>query len=61
MVSKPTARKPLTLKHSAYQPSKAELEEEIRLDVPGRDAHERARNLARTVLQTVKIRFDKKK
>jgi len=46
----------IVLKHSRYQPSKKELEETIRLKIPGKDVHEKARNLAREVLQTVKVR-----
>ena len=51
----------ITLKPSTYQPSKVELEDEIKLDVPGRDVHERAKNLARSVLQPVTIRYEKSK
>lgn len=51
----------LTLKSSRYQPTKAELEEEIKLNVPGKDAHERARNLARAALQPVEIRYERTK
>ena len=51
----------LVLKNSRYQPSKAELEKEIRLKIPGKDVHERARNLARAALQTVKVRYQKGK
>ena len=39
---------------------KAGLEEEIKLDVPGKDVHERTLNPARATLQTANIRFDKK-
>ncbi|MCY4156762.1 MAG: hypothetical protein OXF66_04910 [Gammaproteobacteria bacterium] len=53
MTKKP---KPLVLKPKTYQPSKAELEEEISLLIPGKDVHERARNLARAVLQPVEIK-----
>ena len=54
-------RRTLTHKPSRYQPSKAGLEEEIKLDIPGKDVHERARNLARAALQPVKVRFEKSK
>ena len=51
----------ITLKPSTYQPSKAEVQDEIKLDVPGTDVHERAKNLARAVLQPVEIRNEKSK
>ena len=51
----------LTLKSSRYQPTKAELEEEIKLNVPGNDVHERADNLARAVLRPAEIRYEKAK
>ena len=35
-------RRTLALKPSRYQPSKAGLEEGIKLDSPGKDVHERA-------------------
>ncbi len=54
MTDKP---KPLILKSKTCQPNKAEIEEETRLPVPGQDVHERARNLARAVLQPVKIKI----
>lgn len=50
--------KTITLKNSRYQPSKAEQEKVTKLDVPGKDIHEKARNLASAILQPVKIRYE---
>ena len=41
---------------SDYQPTKAELEEEIELDVPGKTVNERMKNLTLGLMQPVKIR-----
>ena len=49
--------KPLKLKSRSYQPSKAEVKEDIKLNVPGKDVHERAKNLARAALQPVEIEY----
>ncbi len=50
--------KPKTVEtvRSDYQPAKAELEEEFNMDVPGKTVNERMRNLARALLQPVKLR-----
>ncbi len=55
MTDKP---KPKTVEivKSDYQPTKAKLEEEFQLDVPGETLDQRMRNLARGLLQPVKIR-----
>ena len=58
MTSKPKPRT-ITLKPSGYQPSKTELEERVKLEIPGKDAHERALHLARAVLQPAKVQFKK--
>ena len=50
-------RKTLYLKPLDYQPSKAELEEEIRIDVPGDTPDEKMDNLAKAVLQPADIRY----
>ena len=50
-------RKTLTLKNPEYQPSKAELEEEIKLDVPGDTVEEKMSSLAKAVTQDVDIRY----
>lgn len=52
-------RKVLHLKHKEYQPTKAELEEVIKLDVPGDTPDEKMKNLAKAVLQDVDIRYQK--
>lgn len=43
--------------HSSYQPSKAELEEEVSLDIPGETVEDRMRNLAKAVKGPVNIRW----
>ena len=41
-----------------YQPSKSELEADVSLhNVPGETIHERARNLAKALIQPVSIRY----
>lgn len=57
-MKKPTT---LVLKNSRHRPSKAELKEVIKLKIPGKDVYERTRDAARAVLQTVKIRHERKK
>ena len=39
-------RKTLTLKNPEYQPSKAELEEEIKIDIPGDTPEKKMKNLS---------------
>ena len=55
MKRKPKPRTVELVKHS-YQPSKAELEEEISLDIPGGSVLERMENLAKAVRGPIKIR-----
>ncbi|MDE0245182.1 MAG: hypothetical protein OXM59_07560 [Gammaproteobacteria bacterium] len=55
----PPAKRRIRLPHPTYQPSKAELEEDIRLDVPGDTPEEKAVNLARAVMQPAEILYDK--
>ena len=43
-------KRTITLKPSTYQRSKAQLQEEIKLKIPGKDVNERARSLARAAL-----------
>ena len=50
-------RKVIHLKHPEYQPSKAELEEEIKIDVPGDMIDEKMSNLAKAVTRDVDIRY----
>ena len=49
--------KPRTIElvKSSYQPTKAELEEEISLEVPGETAMDRLGNLTRAMVQPVNI------
>ena len=46
----------IELVNSDYQPTKAELEEEFELDVPGDTLDERMRNFTLGLMQPVKIR-----
>ncbi len=46
-------RKTLYLKPPDYQPSKAELEEPVKLDVPGKTTREKMDKLADAVVQPV--------
>ena len=50
-------RKIITLKNPEYQPSKAKLEEVIKIDVPGDTPEEKMKNLTKAVLQPVEIRY----
>ena len=50
-------RKVIHLKHPEYQPSRVELEEEIKVDVPGDSIEEKMSNLAKVVTQDVEIRY----
>lgn len=42
---------------SSYQPTKAEQEEEISLDIPGDTVLERMENLAKAMIRPVNIRW----
>ena len=44
--------------HPQYQPSKAEKEEVVKLDVPGKTIEQRARNLAKVLLEPVNIQHE---
>jgi hypothetical protein len=52
-------KKPRTIElvKSTYQPTKAEKEEKIRLDVPGETTMDRMRNLAIAIRGPVNIRW----
>ena len=52
-------RKRITLKDPDYQPGKAELEEVVKLDIPGKTTEEKLSNLAKAVTQPVEIRYQK--
>ena len=47
----------IELVKNAYNPTKAELEEEFSLDVPGDTPLGRLRNLTRAMVQPVKVRW----
>ena len=50
-------KKTINLKHPDYQPGKAELEEPVKLDVPGKTTREKMEKLADAVVQSSTIRF----
>ena len=56
MSNKPKKPKIVELVKSDYQPTKAELEEEFELDVPGDTVDQRMKNLTLGLMQPVKIR-----
>ena len=51
------SKRKVILKNPEYQPSKAELEEEIKIDVPGDTIDEKMSNLAKAVMRDVDIRY----
>ena len=52
-------KKPVVkLKRSSYQPTKAELEEKIKLDIPGETPEQRAENLAKAILRPVAVEYE---
>ena len=48
-------KKTINLKDPEYQPSKAELEQTVKLDVPGRTTEEKMDKLAKAVVQPVNV------
>ena len=52
-------KKPKTVElvKSSYQPSKAELEDEFQLDIPGDTTMQRLKNLTRAMVQPIKPRW----
>lgn len=56
-MSKKSKPRTVELVKSDYQPTKAELEEEFDLDVPGDTAEERMDSLGRALAETVNIRW----
>lgn len=50
-------RRTVELVRSSYQPTKAEREEEIRLDVPGNSDWDRFVSLTRAMVQPVEIEW----
>lgn len=50
-------KKTINLKDPEYQPSKAELEQTVRLDVPGRTTEEKMEKLAKAVTRPVNVLF----
>lgn len=55
--TKKPERKTVELVKSSYQPSKAEMEEEFSVDIPGDTVEERMANLGRALTQTVNVRL----
>ncbi len=51
----------VTLPDRKYQPKKSELEEKIRIDVPGDTVEDQMNNFADAIMQPVKIQFRRKK
>ena len=49
--------KTIELVKNTYNPTKAELEDEFSLDVPGGTALERLRTLTKAMVQPVKVRW----
>ena len=52
--------KTVELVNSDYQPTKAEMEEEFKPEVPGETFAERMAFIGRTLMQPIKIRWIKK-
>lgn len=52
-------KRTITLPDRDYQPTQAELNEKIKLDLPGGTAMEKMENLARAVTRPVSIRYRK--
>lgn len=49
--------KTVELVKSSYQPTKAEMEEEFSVEVPGDTVEERMANLGRAITRTVSVRW----
>jgi len=54
-------KRKVTLPHPSYQPTKAEMQKRIKLDVPGRTLDEKASNFAQALMRPAKIQYQKKK
>ncbi len=54
-------KRTITLTNRSYQPKKAELEEKIKVNVPGDTVEEQMNNFADAILRPVKIQFSRKK
>ncbi|MCY4228721.1 MAG: hypothetical protein OXF20_13735 [Gammaproteobacteria bacterium] len=50
-------KRTVTLPHSSYQPKKAELQERIKIDVPGKSVEEKMTALADALMQPVNIQY----
>ena len=48
------------LPNKAHQPSKTEMEERIKIDLPGETVRERMNNFARALMRPVKIEYREK-
>ena len=57
MKSTKPKHKTIRLRRYDYQPSKAELEEPVKLDVPGDTVDEKATNLAKALIRPVDISY----
>ena len=56
-MKKPTPPSTIELVRSSYQPTKAEKEEGVRLDVPGETILERMERLGRALTSPVNVRW----
>ena len=54
-------KRTVKLPDRSYQPKKAELEEKIKLDVPGDTVEEKMNNFADAILRPAKVQFSRKK
>ena len=52
-----TNKKTVTLPHPSYQPKKAELQERIKIDVPGKSVEKKMEALADALMQPVDIQY----
>lgn len=51
-------KRTVTLPDPSYQPKKAELQEKVTLDAPGRNLEERMNNFAKALMRTARIRYE---
>ncbi len=52
-----TNKKTVTLPHPGYQPKKAELQERIKIEVPGKTTNKKMEALADALMQPVDIQY----
>jgi len=54
-------KRTVTLLHPSYQPKKAELQERIKIDVPGKSVEKKMEVLADALMQPVDIQYQDRK